>query len=144
MIPTLSDALAALQAIPAAEGHLRLYRIEPFQPVPVADWLREALQAEGGWAAQGRWFTQDPQALAFYAADQSHVTSVLRWIDAPMAQADVWRVSHMECSCDGLSPQRFSRDPENEFFLPSEKALTANRVVLEKPVAAHQRRGPRA
>ena len=44
MIPTLSDALAALQAIPAAEGHLRLYRIEPLQLVPVADWLREALQ----------------------------------------------------------------------------------------------------
>lgn len=144
MPSTLSDALAALQATPLAEGCLRLYRIEPCQPVPVADWLREALRAEGAWAAQGRWFTQDPQALAFYAADQSHVTSVLRWIDAPLEQAYAWRVSDMECSCDGLFPQRFSRDPENEFFLPPEEALTAKRVVLEKPVAAPQRRGPRA
>lgn len=143
-IPTLSDALAALQAIPAAEGHLRLYRIEPFQPVPVADWLREALQAEGGWAAQGRWFTQDPQALAFYAADQAHVESALRWIDVPTEQAQTWCVSRMDRSTDGLSPQRFSRDPENEFFLPSEEALAAKRVALEKQGTKPQRRGPRA
>jgi hypothetical protein len=144
MTPTLSDALAALQATPPAEGHLRLYRIEPCQPVPVADWLREALQTEGVWAAQGRWFTQDTQALPFYAADQAHVESALRWVDVPTKQAHAWRVSHMERSSDGLFPQRFSRDPENEFFLPPEKALTAKRVVLEKSGAAPQRRGPRA
>lgn len=87
MNPPLSDALTALLATPPAEGCVRLYRIEPCQPQPVADWLREALVAEGAWAAQGRWFTQDPQALAFYAADQAHVESALRWIDVPTEQA---------------------------------------------------------
>lgn len=143
MNPTLSDALAALQATPPPDGYLRLYRIEPRQPQPVADWLREALVAEGAWAAQGRWFTQDPQALAFYAADQAHVESALRWIDVPTEQAQAWCVSRMERSSDGLSPQRFSRDPENEFFLPSEEALTAERVALAHQACEPQRRGPR-
>ena len=144
MKTVLSEALATLQATPPAEGHQRLYRIEPSQAKPVADWLREALQAEGAWAAQGRWFTQDPQALDFYAADQEHVESVLRWTDVPQEKAQEWRVSLMERSSDGLLPQRFSRDPENEFFLPPEEALAAERVMLKKLTAAPQRRGPRA
>lgn len=129
----LLQALDRIGTVEVPPGHLRLYRIEPAQPRALAEWLQEALHADGTLAAQGRWFTQDPNALGFYAQDQEHVASVVRWMDAPADLAGQWKVSQLPRTDDGLSPLRFSRDPENEFFVSVHAAEQSHREPLPIP-----------
>ncbi len=142
VLSCLDDALVAVNAQPIPAGHCRLYRVEPQNPVVLSEWLQQALAADGSLQAQGRWFTEDVEALPFYAQDQAPAPSVLRWIDLPVAEAEERRVAQLVAH-GGETPGRFSRDPHREFFLTPDQAHQAFREPLVTPGRTYKR-GPRA
>jgi hypothetical protein len=115
-------------------GFTRLYRVEPDGPeVGRPDWVRQAQAESGHLEAEGRWFVADPVLLDWYREDAAGPTRTV-FVDVPTADMERYRVANSEERI-GLRPVRsFSRDPENEFFLP--RALAgAKQVLLEAPVA---------
>lgn len=131
---------AALRALPpVAANRVRLYRIEPRTPAPLAPWLAQALIASGAQAAQGRWFTDDEQALAFYALDQADVGPCLVTVDLPADRAAAQRVENLP-SLGALRPRAFSRDRAREFFLDDATLAGRQRWSLSAPAP---RRGAR-
>lgn len=110
----IQRSLLALPPCPA--GKLRLYRVEPTEAKIQAPWLQEALDATDH--GRGRWFTDDPAALSFYAQDQAHAAPRLLVMEIEASQAEAWRVRNVLESADGANPLRYSRDPDREFFLP--------------------------
>jgi len=117
-----------------------LYRGQP-TAAAIADaasrrspWLADAMAArlgEPAGRAQGRWFTDDIAIARWYVEDASAVpgTAEVVAIEVPDALAETFRVSRTPETDCGLSPGRFSRDPEREFLLPREIADRA--VPLE-------------
>jgi hypothetical protein len=102
---------------PVPPGATRLYRAEPRNEVVLPEWIRQAKEADGSLAAQGRWFVADPSMLDFYVADQGGTdNSRLRYVDIPTEELDAHRVANNPKAAS------FSRDPENEFFVPPEMA----------------------
>ena len=96
----------------------RLYRAEGKVQGDVPGWVKEQLAGTSQEAASGRWFTQDPKIAQEYLnnymdPEKGHITSV----DVPNDQLEQHRVSNQPDEV-----KRFSRDPENEFFLPKELA----------------------
>jgi hypothetical protein len=101
------------------EGVVRLYRAEPSVKADHPDWVRDSLAENGHSGAEGRWFTQDQEALDWYKKDinpegKPHVV----YIDVPASELEKYRVSNVP------DAKRFSRDPENEFFVPRDVAET--------------------
>lgn len=85
-----------------------------------ACWAHQGLLASGAWDAMGRWFTDRRELLAWYAADVGPRFRVVA-VSVDPRDAERWRVSSQEVA------RRFSKDPENEFFLPREVADLALR-----------------
>jgi len=102
---------------------MRLYRCESFfgtgrRPDPEPEsWVWQGLAASGGWDAMGRWFVSDVSILPWYARDAGSFRIVSIEVDPD--EAEEWRVSR--------NPEagRFSRDEENEFFVPRAVAEAA-------------------
>ena len=74
----------------------------------------------------GRWFVSDVSILSWYARDAGSFRIVS--IDVDPADAEKWRVSR------NPQAQRFSRDEENEFFLPRDVAEAA---VFDREMTDH-------
>jgi hypothetical protein len=138
-------ALGLERLPPLADGHVRLYRVEPAVRVPVAPWIAWQRQEMNLDKGEGRWFTDDPQALLFYVKDQALSRPTLLTLDVPADQAAGWQVRQWQAQPSGENPQAFSRDPDREYFLP-DLALRPTQgwelPHLEKP-ALQVRRGPR-
>lgn len=102
---------------------IRLYRVEvaPENRVAVPEWIQQAQRANGHAEAMDRWFTADPGTLDWYRADIGG-PSRTTYIDVNKALAEQYRVSNQP------DVRRFSRDPENEFFVP--RKLADRRVEL--------------
>ncbi len=122
----LVQIFEALPAVP--EGQARLYRIEPKARTPKAAWLEEALAATN--PGEGRWFTDDPQALLFYVRDQALAQPTLLFLDVPPTLAKAWQVKAWTATPGGEDPRRFSRDPEREYFLPDRALRPTQRWEL--------------
>lgn len=135
MQPVVNDS------VPGAASK-RLWRVEadagegrrpPFDP---ADWRHQGLLASGAWDALGRWFTERPEILAWYAADVGPRFRVVS-VALPPAEAERWRVSRLPRA------RAFSKDPLNEFFLPRDAAEAARRDPdMEETVRAEAERVP--
>lgn len=119
------------QEQPPSQGMVRLYRVEPSKGSgrDIPDWLRQGLQAHGVDQAAGRWFATDPALLDWYERDTGP-NAQLHYLDVPGGQADRFRVSNISDTIAGRTPQSFSRDPENEFFLPRDMADEKQPVPL--------------
>lgn len=129
-----------VDALPEAPtGRVRLYRIESAVPTaPKASWLMDALADAGATEATGRWFTDTPAALAFYAADAPPECPLrLVYGDAPPDQAASWRVAHHP-GAGKVDPRRFSRDPLHEFFVPLDWSRCQPRIVLQRPATSRE------
>jgi len=102
---------AAIDALPKLnENHTRLYRGEyAGEPKPLPEWLKQAQDERGITNARGRWFTDKPEIAKWYvheAGDHGHMV----YIDVTTHFAERSRVA-------GSGVAKFSRDPDNEFFL---------------------------
>lgn len=144
-ILSLDELLHSLP--PHQPGDTRLFRIEPGRRLAKAAWLEEAIKNSGAGAAEGRWFTDNPEALPFYLADQEGLSPRLVVVDLPSATAQPFRVDRLDgLAAEGLHPKRFSRDPEREFFLPPEMTRTRHVHPISTEVApsvSSKRSGPR-
>jgi hypothetical protein len=109
-------------------GFTRLYRAEPIPGGKEwAEWVEVTRDELGITQAEGRWFVADPALLDWYREDAVGPTHTV-YVDVPTAELERYRVANSEERI-GLRPVRsFSRDPENEFFLPRDLA-EAKRVL---------------
>lgn len=125
---------------PTPEGMTRLYRAQPdlshpsLEVTETPDWVRQGQELSGHTAAQGRFFTADPSHLKFYTDDIGKAAETVG-VDVPTAELEKYRVSNVKPE-GNVDPRRFSRDPNNEFFLPPELAAnTEKSYPLQQPVA---------
>ena len=112
--PDIQQQLEALPPTPA--GMVRVYRGEGTGEKALPAWVDEARKALDLKDVEGRWFTQAPAIAQWYVDDAG--TGRMTWVAVPQAVADAHRVSRI----GKPEVQRYSRDPENEFFLPKEWA----------------------
>lgn len=99
-------------------GFTRLYRGEysgPKKELP--RWISEGLKKSGSSDATGRWFTNERKVANWYVAEAGE-HGELKYIDIPTEEIPKFSVK-------GSKQQRFSLDPEREFFLPPEIAKGA-------------------
>jgi hypothetical protein len=109
-------------SLEAPPGFVRLFRAETRYPGKgMQAWLVEGLRETGSLAAQGRWFAADPTLLGFYIDDCGPDFRVC-FLDVPIERIDDFRVSRIDERIAGRLPREFSKDPENEFFVPTEIA----------------------
>jgi hypothetical protein len=113
---------------PAASEHTRLYRAESAVRGEFSDWRKEALDASGHTEAEGRWFVADPAMLDWYKADIG-ANTVVAYVDVPTAELERYRISNSTEQIGRRPVRSYSRDPENEFFLPRD--LADARKVLD-------------
>lgn len=140
MAPSSSPLMTWVASLPApAEGHVRLYRIQTAQPVPLPAWVVAEQHTDGTAQALGRWFTRDPQALEFYAQEWDHPELVT--LDLPQARADACRLDRLPAVLeDGTRPRSFSRDHETEHFVAvAQLAQVHRRGRVPAPVAPRRR-----
>lgn len=123
-------------------GHTRLYRVEvdPKHRKPVSDWIKDGQRNSGHTAAEGRWFVADTKMLDFYINDTGADRARIVAIDVPTADLEKFRVSKTEETVAGRSPKSFSKDPENEFFLPSD--VSSRAIPLTKRIQPYTRYDP--
>jgi conjugative relaxase-like TrwC/TraI family protein len=115
---------------------VRLYRAEaPDQPV--ADWIAQGARDAGTTEASGRLFTTDRTALDWYVKDAGPNARVVA-VDVPASLVETYRVINSTEVIAGRAVRSFSRDPENEFFLPRE--LAEQRKPVEQLEAAESER----
>ena len=107
---------------PVLPGLRRLLRIEASIEAPVSEWLAQLLEQSGAREAAGRWFVLDAELLAFYAEDSAPGAPRLSFVDVPASVLEGWRVSRVCEAIAGRVPASFSKDPENEFFVPLDVA----------------------
>ena len=96
-------------------GHVRMFRGEATTVAALPEWIEQGLAASGAKDAQGRWFTPS-MAIAMWYVRDAGATGALRYVDVPRAVYQASRVT------DNAEAKQFSRDPENENFLPREYA----------------------
>lgn len=113
------------------DGLVRLYRIEPRHKSDLPDWIVRGLAESGHSEAEGRWFVRDPEMLDWYREDIAGEARVV-FVDVPPEDAEKYRVSNIQETI-GLRPVKsFSKDPENEYFLP--RAVAELKIEMpEKP-----------
>lgn len=137
--------LDPLQAIlntlpPVAPGHLRLYRVQSTAVAAITPWIQEAQQADGTAQARGRWFTRDPEALAFYFDDTAQPELVT--LDLPRAEALACALDQLPDRLpDGSRPRAFSRDRETEHFVSPEQLLAQRLWPMAAKEEPQHRRG---
>jgi hypothetical protein len=105
---------------PVSPGHVRLFRAEVRPEVRRAapEWVAAGQRESGMAEAEGRWFVADRSMLDFYVKDIGAASSRIVYVDVPLEVAEAHRVSNLKEEIAGRTPASFSRDPENEFFLP--------------------------
>jgi len=112
---------------------IRLYRAEysPKQST-LPSWITQAQDYQGTAQASGRWFTDDPEEAMWYLHNQyPDGDGRIMFVDVPRMEAERYRVSNTAAKTDfnaADNPQRYSRRPDKEFFLPPE--IAANKRPL--------------
>ena len=102
---------------------MKLFRahqvLPPLEERGLADWIVERLIQNGHQSAEGRWFGTSVEQIEWYLEDNPgrHVVS----LEIPDEIAEPFRVANLPREI-----QRFSRDPQEEFFLPVEWAERAS------------------
>jgi hypothetical protein len=113
------------------EGFVRVYRGEyGGEPKQLSEWLQQGVKESGQQDAQGRWWTSDPEIAKWYAEDAGKEGKVV-YQDIPKDTFDKSQVK-------GTKLERFSKDAENELFLPSEyvgKGKDTTQDLQAKPPA---------
>jgi hypothetical protein len=114
------------QADPGAgaqgRGFTRLYRVEPIPGGREwAEWEKITREELGIARAEGRWFVADPSLLDWYREDAIGPTRTV-YVDVPTDDLERYRVSNSTEQYGHRPVRSYSRDPENEFFLPRELA----------------------
>ena len=89
----------------------RLYRGESTQKAKLPDWVEQSPARQGAADAEGRWWT-DKEDIAKWYADEAAPNGRVTTLDIGPVEAEGFRVTN------NPDAKRFSRDPENEFFLP--------------------------
>ena len=111
--------------LPPPAGTIRLYRAESVAEGKVLpEWINQGVKESGAEQARGRWFTDNPDVVAWYVQDAPKPR--LTYIDIPQATAEAYRVSALP---PGHAARRFSRDPGAEFFLPTQLSRGAGGQV---------------
>lgn len=114
---------------------VRLYRFGPTPAEAAArlegnpslrNWARASLESSGAAAAAGRWFTSDRASAESYS--QVHAAYQLRHVDVALGDAARWKAD------DHPNAQRFTREPETDYFLPSIVANQATRTERSQPI----------
>jgi hypothetical protein len=106
-----------------AAGFTRLYRVEPAFRASIPDWRSEHPLMAGILEAQGRWFVSDPTLLDWYLEDSIGRMKTI-FVDVPTADLESYRVSNSTERIGPRSVRSYSKDPDNEFFLPRELSDT--------------------
>jgi hypothetical protein len=128
--PILSPGFVRLYRIGSLPKDYPLYGMTPESPeFPQLDWVDQAVVEAGDNHAVGRWFTPDRSAVDWYGENENWGRP-LYCVDIPETQALEWLVAS--------NPQvhRFSRDPENEYFIPADIANEAKPVPGYMPPRA--------
>jgi hypothetical protein len=90
-------------------------------------WNMQALASSSAGKAQGRWFllADDVERLDWYIKDAGEGAKI-QYVSVPKKDLEKYRVANISKTEDDLDPRSFSREPENEFFLPRDIAKTAS------------------
>jgi hypothetical protein len=102
---------------PVAPGMVRVYRGEdsPGTGAPAPDWVTQSDAYKASQQASGRSWVTDPELAKWYVNDAGEGGRMV-YQDVPASVAEKSRVQ------DNPEARRYSRDPENELFLPAEYA----------------------
>lgn len=109
---------------------MRLYRAEAPER-PVSDWIEQGARERGITEARGRWFTADRDALDWYVKDVGPGARIFA-VDISHQDIERYRVSNSAEIIAGRSIKSFSRDPENEFFLPRDIAGQRRQIDMKQ------------
>ena len=108
-----------------------LYRVESASSEgSMSDWIKQGQDASGHTEAKGRWFVSDPSMLDWYREDIGP-NAVTVYVNVPAADLEKYRVSNCTEQFGHRTVMSFSRDPENEFFLPRGLASQSKDVTLD-------------
>lgn len=123
----LQRAITALPPVPA--GQIRLYRAEGTPTgKQMPEWIERGRRESGAAAATGRWFTDDPKLVEWYA-NEAEAPRFL-YLDVPRETAEAYRLSALARAKHPAA--RFSRDPEHEFFLAPQLATGRQEISLSR------------
>jgi len=125
--PTKTAEAIAKSKAKEKTGTTRLYRAQVKAKKDLPEWLQQGLEQSGVKDAMGRWFVKDRSMLDWYVKDQAPSGSDIVWVDVPNSELDDYRV------VNNPEAAKFSRDPENEFFLPARLAKQAKAEPKPKP-----------
>lgn len=92
----------------------------------VPEWITQRLKETGASDAQGRWFTDDPEIAKWYQEDAGEGGHIVK-VEVPKDVAERAKVA------GNPDLEKFSRDPEREFFVPKEIANQATPTQPEVP-----------
>jgi Predicted RNA methylase len=98
---------------PPGPGMVRLYRGSSTKSIPLPPWLDADPKFQATKHATGRWWT-DNLAIAKWYYDDAAPTAKIEYVDVPEAVAQQGRLRQQPPEI-----QRFSLDPDNEYFLPA-------------------------
>jgi hypothetical protein len=122
--PPVKKDISSAVAVPG--DTVTLYRAEPKDLAELPAWIKQAKEVDGSLDAQGRWFVSDPAMLDFYLKDQTNPQIVS--IQVPKAELEQYRVKN------NPEAAKFSKDPDNEFFVPKE-LIADKKILAETPKA---------
>lgn len=97
------------------KGDMRIYRAEPTTTAEKPSWLRQAETDAGLDKVRGRWFTRREEHLGWYEKDANGPTRRI-YVDATKQELEPFRAANQP-----RDVSRYSRDVENEYFIPREK-----------------------
>src|SRR5688572_18109527 len=108
---------------------IALYRAEPVAPQADSrpEWIMIEQMENGHLAAEGRWFAQNLAQVAWYVNDIGGMDKArIATVDIPSTDLERYRVINQP------EARRFSKDPENEFFIPAELAQQRRTVESQE------------
>lgn len=106
---------------------VRVYRGQQTESAgkPAPDWMNDHEKYQKSKAATGRWWTEDPERADWYAKDAGDSGKIF-YQDIPIEVVQKSRVKNIP------EALKFSADPENELFLPSEYADSSKWIEHKK------------
>ncbi len=111
-----------------AKGMTRLYRAESKTKKNPPEWVAHEQKQSGHSDAEGRWYVKDKSLLDFYVKDIGP-SAKIKHIDVPTSEVNKYLVSRSTERLGDRSVKSFSRDPNNEFFLPKDLASKGRDLV---------------
>ena len=139
--PTVAD-MATVEKVTPKEAPpkvetTRLVRVQA-PTGELSPWLAEAYSQSDASQAAGRWFmpAEAQDQIDWYMEDAGPGAKLV-YVDVPTAEVEQYRISNVAAE-GNIDPRAYSRDPENEFFLPRELSDQAKEVTQERQAEAQQ------